>query len=79
MSPLLSIVALEQSLFKLWDKFVQFSDDGILYGGRALKKLVADRSRLEGIPEQAEVPEGKLAENYAMIAAGCRFNYEKSG
>lgn len=79
MSPLLSIVGLEQSLFKLWPKFVQYSDDGIFYGGKELKCLVEDRSRLQGIPEQEEVPEGKLAENYAMIAAGCRFNYEKSG
>jgi hypothetical protein len=75
----LSIVALEKSLYTLWPNFVQYADDGLFYGDDKLKDLVADRERLSGLPEQSEVPEGKLSENMPMIAAGCRFNYEKSG
>jgi len=37
-SPILSILGLETTLFRLWSQMVQFADDGIFYGGNLPSK-----------------------------------------
>lgn len=57
---------------------MQYADDGLFYGGGALKKL-ADRVQDFWHPGRQITPPDHIAENYPMLSAGVQFNHSKSG
>lgn len=64
LSPILSIIGLEDTLFKLFPRFVQYADDGLAYGST---------------PKGQKLENRLISENQEMKVAGIEFARPKCG